>query len=400
MYKTSYYNCFVPYKEGVLYFNTVTQASFVLSRQEHLNIQKQFEDPISFDFDFPSVFQQFKDWGFIVEDGLDEISGIRYDYMNEVINNHNYCLSILVEKFVGDCFVGSLNNHLNHMFEQEELASLTLEWIFSEACNTIPIEAIDQICLKARNLCEEFSVKFGCKIRMNNLLIPKAYLKIIHEFKIGKIGFSINLQDQGRSTGDASENMKNISNNLSMLLISSFVCDVSLEVIYRDKCTVDLLDNVLSRIDENLRPFIGVSVICENHSPGIKENERNLIAKIEQLGFNGNVSDTTPKYLRAFQNTITTYGNVRLWPQSCDLDNCGKLNEDGKIVWNKTKRNCLLGRVWFDNTICSKCKYLPILLSSCSQLIRYDGNRIEIACPLVAKSVRPESILVQIYEAK
>ena len=131
MYKTSNYNWVVPYHSKLIYFNGLSKRSFVLNRDEYDRIKKQFQDLITFDLEYPSVFRQFKEWGFIVEEGLDELNSIRFDYMNEVFNNRNYKLSILVEESIDETFAYSIDRHLKEMCEREKISSLYIEFIIN-----------------------------------------------------------------------------------------------------------------------------------------------------------------------------------------------------------------------------------------------------------------------------
>ena len=91
MYKQSNYNYFVPYKEEkFIYYNALTRNSFTMSKAEHERIQIEFADPISFELGFPTVFRHFKECGFFVKEGIDEIANLRFKYNKEVV----YCSDV------------------------------------------------------------------------------------------------------------------------------------------------------------------------------------------------------------------------------------------------------------------------------------------------------------------
>ena len=159
MYKTSNYNWFIPYNGNLIYYNGLSKSSFVLNRDEHDKMKKQFEDLITFDLEYPSIFKQFKEWGFIVEEGLDELNIIRFDYMNEVLNNRNYKLSIIIEESVDELFVSSISNHVQDMCVREKITSLHLEFIINEICDSIHINTIESVIVSTRRLCADFSIK-------------------------------------------------------------------------------------------------------------------------------------------------------------------------------------------------------------------------------------------------
>ena len=72
MYKLSKYNYFVPYRDKMLYYNSLRRSSFVMTLAEHQKIRKLFEDPVSFGLEFPSVFAQFYNWGFFTDSYTNE----------------------------------------------------------------------------------------------------------------------------------------------------------------------------------------------------------------------------------------------------------------------------------------------------------------------------------------
>lgn len=77
MHKLSFYNFYLPYKERVIYFNGISCVIFSMKKQEHQQIQALFNDLISFEINYTSVFNQFRNWGFIVEVNEDEIALLR-----------------------------------------------------------------------------------------------------------------------------------------------------------------------------------------------------------------------------------------------------------------------------------------------------------------------------------
>ena len=77
MYKISKYNYYVDLDDSVIYFNGFTGVLFPIKKTEHDRIQSLFKDCISFEINYPSVFNKLKEWGFIVDDLLDEVDRIR-----------------------------------------------------------------------------------------------------------------------------------------------------------------------------------------------------------------------------------------------------------------------------------------------------------------------------------
>ncbi len=65
MYQLSFYNYYVNNGDRTIYFNSISGQIFSVSEQEHIFLQNQFNDLISFELEYNSVFKKFVDWEFI-----------------------------------------------------------------------------------------------------------------------------------------------------------------------------------------------------------------------------------------------------------------------------------------------------------------------------------------------
>lgn len=134
MYKQSRYNYFVPYCNKILYFNSLTKKSFLMSPQEHEKLQKQFSDPISFEFGIPSVFSKFTEWGFFVREETDELALFRYLYNKDILYSRDCHLIIALSESREDNsgMTDSIKEHLSSLFK-EGITSLCIEWLGEES---------------------------------------------------------------------------------------------------------------------------------------------------------------------------------------------------------------------------------------------------------------------------
>lgn len=134
MYKQSQYNYFVPYCNKILYFNSLTKKSFLMTPQEHERLQKLFSDPISFEFGIPTVFNKFAEWGFFVKEEIDELAIFRYLYNRDILYSKECHLIIALPKNRKDNsdMVDSIKKHLTFLFK-ERITSLSIEWLGEES---------------------------------------------------------------------------------------------------------------------------------------------------------------------------------------------------------------------------------------------------------------------------
>ena len=94
MYKTSKYNYFIENGGSVIYSNGLSNQCFSVKKIEHERLQLLLNDLISFEINYNSVFLKFLDWGFIINDDIDEIDIIRYRNRKATIESRDYNLVI------------------------------------------------------------------------------------------------------------------------------------------------------------------------------------------------------------------------------------------------------------------------------------------------------------------
>ena len=163
MYKTSHYNLFIPYQNRILYYNTLFGANFMLSRNEHKKIQEHFLDPIRFELESPSVFKQFMEWGFIIEESVCELDIIRFRHNENVFRNRDYHLMLLLTGAyaIRPELIQALKNHVALMIEKEHVTSLLIDWCVTSGYEQPFFEIIGTINDFARQLCERHSIAFN-----------------------------------------------------------------------------------------------------------------------------------------------------------------------------------------------------------------------------------------------
>ena len=77
MYQLSFYNYYVNNGDRTIYFNSISGQIFSVSEQENQFLQNQFNDLISFELEYNSMFKKFVDWEFITDTERDQKDVIR-----------------------------------------------------------------------------------------------------------------------------------------------------------------------------------------------------------------------------------------------------------------------------------------------------------------------------------
>jgi len=432
MNKQSKYNYFVPYKYKVIYYNGMTRNSILLSQQEHTKIQEQFADPISFELGFPTVFEQFKDWGFFVDEAIDELDMFRYRENLNKWQNRNFHL-VVVTNFDTNLgfpyyieplnrnrmpdFLTVLKKHIQQMINCEKISSICIEWTGGESLLNFD-DFIEPVVKYTRKSCLKAGVPFHCQIEtngtlLNNHIIEKCKALDIACFKIKLIGNEAKhdkvLHEKGLPT------FRLICNNIKQLCLQIPTCFVFLTF----ESSINKYDSELKqlasffplKIRNQIRINLQISTIdtLENAIQKTINFKYKLIEKA--LGFNQNMVDNEQNwkeliYHRDFQHTLIFNGEVHSGTTTItsSKDSIGTmLSEKGEIKWDIQKRSKLLGSRWYENEWCLNCNYLPLLSEICHRRsLPFGGTKhsIERTCILKTKQFSVDSIVVADYQAK
>ena len=379
MHKQSNYNYFVPYRDKVIYFNALTRNSFLLRPSEHERIQKQFADPISFELEFPTVFEQFKQWGFFVKEENDEMAIIRYRYNKEVTSNREYHLVIDLNDIVNvTAFVDSIKKHLLAMVSQEHIPFLCLEWVGRDLLQHIDA-CLYPVSVYAKELCNQYHIDFRCQLEIEMEDDEVIHDKIHHQKGIPT--YRTTLQQIERLCSDPfgyPVYLQVSSTGNSLERKSNFIAHFSLET--RRNITVNW--KVRTALDDGLA------------------QRSQIIEKImsEQLPEVNAASRYPLKSPRIYQNTLVYGGNIYSGRPAAYKGQIpkGVLNSDGTIEWNEEVIAQLMGTSWMEVAKCRGCKHLPLFAPICSNAYHTNRNYC------LAKDNRntPEWLIVEEFKSK
>lgn len=175
MYRQSYYNYFVPYQDNkVIYYNALTRNSFVMSQSEHERIQSKFGDPISFELGFPTVFRQFREWGFFVKEGDDEIAPLRFRYNKDVLfsTEVHIILSVTNEVPAMEKYTVIVKKNIEHLLAKMSPSLLCLEWSGNEVLAHYA-ESVVPISDYAYALCKQYDIPLRLQMLIDGAIQDK-----------------------------------------------------------------------------------------------------------------------------------------------------------------------------------------------------------------------------------
>jgi len=387
MYKASKYNFFAPYKEKVIYHNSLRGNSFAMTMSEHLRIRKLFEDPISFSLEYPSVFAQFYRWGFFVDTHTDEVAVFRYLYNKDVVFRSDYHLVLIntAQQAFSSDFIVPVAKHIKQTLESKEVRMICIEWSGHNVLNTFK-PFIHPLFIKAQKLCEKSGVELLGQIEVkmsNNAVIHN---KLYHNRGIPTY----------ESTLDTIQHLIRQYPFIRLRVrINAFPSDATA----RDT----FLEQFDSIAHERVHWIWGPHYEQEKDEV---ENAKKIAAIFQnRLGEDYTVINPEQTYaLSAPRKNVAVIEPDRnvymsVPPDSPEVKQAvvGTLNEtDGSIQWDEAEREKRLSMLWYEWKKCKDCPYLPLFAAICPLL----NIQIGLVCPIKNKMIDPEAVIIKEFESK
>lgn len=94
MDKTSYYNTKINHNNRVLLYNTLTDSLMSLTAEEFSTISELFEDLQTFKGEYPMLYKELKESGFIVNQDYNELDYIKLQNKRRIYGENSYHITI------------------------------------------------------------------------------------------------------------------------------------------------------------------------------------------------------------------------------------------------------------------------------------------------------------------
>lgn len=434
MYQPSKYNYFVPYHDRIIYFNGLSGYIFSATEKEHLFLQEQFDDSISFQIHYNSIFQKFKEWGFITDKDKDEKDIIRLrnrkavfsdKFYRMVVNptldcNFNcwYCYEEHPKGRMSEETMDLVKKHIQWMADREKIPGMMLDWFGGE-----PLMYFNQvmypIAVFAKELMERNNLRFQHHVTTNAYLITAAMIKKFQEIELDSFQITIDGDEKRHDkirNANGLPSFKRIMNNIVSLCEEISQVHITLRVNY-DAETLDESDmeSVFGFIPVEHRSKIAINFqrVWQTASKKMDENERlislhktttNMGFKPCSIGIFFSVNSNYTCYVDRLYHTEINYdGKVYRCTARTYTDEHvkGILKEDGHIEWFPDKMAEMYGKATFENEMCINCKHLPICNGPCVQkIIETKTENLHRLCALNNSEISPETFIVKEYERK
>lgn len=418
----------------MIYFNGISNKVFSLNLKEHENIQVLFKDLISFEINYTSVFNQFRNWGFIVEVNEDEIALLRLRNHRAIYTDRNYRLFInptlecnfacwyCYEKhpqgYMSQDTISKIKKHLDYMVGEVGVESVSLGWFGGEPLLYFN-EVVYPISQYAKDLCEKWKIPFYNTITTNASKIDEKMVERVGEINFSRFQITID-GDEKRHDKIRNENgqpsFQLIMKNIHLLLERLEHVFIILRVNYDDQ-TLKQCDmmSIFESIPVEYRSRVSIDFqrVWQTSKNNLTKNEMrlDLYDKCCELGFEQQgisnsfqIGITHKCYADRLCYAEINYDGKVFRCTARGYDDryvMGELMENGKIKWDEKKMAHHLGKSTFDNEMCLSCKYLPLCLGPCSQKVaETPKENLRNVCSLNGCEVSPEEAIVEYYEHK
>jgi uncharacterized protein len=425
MNKLSDYNFFIEHEQRIICFNGMSGYSFSFSKKEYERLKEQFDDLISFQIQYDSVFEWLKKWGFIVDEDTNEIDVIKFRNKQAVMSDKFYRLIINpTEECVFNCWyctqhkrnTGYMNeeiqdkikNHIKFMIDKEKITGLYLDWFGGE-----PLIYFDEVMYPlaeyAFEAAKQHQLPFTHHVTSNAYLINPAIVQKMKEISLKSFQITIDGDEKRHNSIrniNGKPSYKRIMENI--LLLCEQIPDVN--IILRlnfDEKTLFLSDmtKVFECIPQKYRQNISVDFqrVWQTKKDAMRENPvlLDLYRQCISLGYRAGIPGGFELgrqfrcYADRYYHSVINY-NGKVYKCTLHMEKeDGILHENGAIEWNKQTLVQLYSNATFENEKCLKCKYLPLCFGPCSQVAK---SKCNLPCYYDMGEIKIEQFIIEMYK--
>lgn len=421
MYKVSQYNIIIPYdKTDVLVYNTLSNSLCRLSNQEIDTIKDLMEDMPNFEKEYPDLFRQMKEDGYIIDSAFDELAYIRFQNRLQIYENKRlhltinptldcnltcwYCSTEYAKAQhngrMSDEMVEAVKKHIDYQITKAKIPALHLDWFGGEPLMYFN-EVIVPIAKHAKKICDDNNVNFTQHATTNAVLMTPSMMSRMRELGFTSFQISIdgneNHHNFVKHTSDKKGTFSTVIKNINELVRQIPDVYIILRINY-DKKTLYGISEIIPLIEEKTKKNINVDfqkvwqVNCD-------EQDLKQLAYVKKLfadngldsgywaykphQFHRCYSDRLYHYAinydgRIFKCTAQDYG---------DDKSIGRLNIDGTLSLDDKKLSQLLAVATFENDRCLVCKRLPLCMGPC-MIRNYENKTKGIALPCMSENAQ------------
>lgn len=378
-----------------------------LTKNEFSIIQQYLRNLQNFNLDYPILYQELKNSGFIVDKDFNELDYIKLQNKRRIFEDNTYHITINPTL---DCnltcwycsteyanathdgamtsdMVNSVIAHIERVIRDEKAGALHLDWFGGE-----PLMYFDKVIIPistaVNKFIKKYSVRFTQHITTNATLINVDRVNLMK--KLNFTSFQIPI-DGNQARHDKIKYFNNKDGTYRLVLdninmITDIIPDahIILRVNY-DKQTLKNILDVIDDISDRSKKNIEIDFQKVWQVP-FTDKERDMLKEAKDTfylnGFNSNFWAYKPQIFfrcyadryhhyainydgRIFKCTARDYGDDKV---------IGKLLSTGEVEWNEKLLSKMFSKSTFENKRCLACNKLPMCMGPCIQK-NYDSQK-------------------------
>lgn len=434
--KKSNYNIFIPQKGFVIGYNSFTNKHIGLPRNVY-NLLTQEDDLTVFMETYPKHFDGLVEYGFIIDDFVDELSLIRLRNKDEAFASRNLYLMIYPTQDCNlkcwYCYESHVKDSLMTPEVMERVYKLVENKLTSNEFDSLqlgffggePLTNFENIAFPLaktlKQMVEAKGKKFHSFFVTNGSLITPEMIPLLKEinpyFQITIDGCKekhnkvrIWKKDNGPTYDTIIDAIKMITTQIYDSKEYSRPI-VTLRINYDNqtlKHITDVLDDI-NEIDRNSLTIHFERVWQTRHLVDDEQYDlfRNVFKQFYMHGFHlhhgcfgiRNVScpaETNSFIIVNYNGLLYRCNGRTLTPDTKE----GELSDDGTITWDTNIKAKRLGLSTFENPKCLNCIMLPQCLGPCSQKLTEHGEVNDEICSLKSLDLPLEEYIAMRFEMK
>lgn len=387
--KASKYNYFIPYKGKHLFFNGVSKCFFMVSDENHKEMEKIVSHPELYEKQYGDFIKKIAGAKFVIDDDVNEVQEVQKAFISQrdtdtyklmILPTYAcnlscwYCVQEHRNMKLSSHDVDLIKHHIQYYLEHnKDIKRLMLSWFGGEPL--LAFDIIMDISSYAQKVCKKFGVTFRNTITTNGTLLTSERLKKLKQVEMSF--FQITL-DGCKEEHDKVKHLPNISSyelvlsNIKSLIELLPQATCSLRFNYTDKnlAPKEFIEGINSRIPATLRRNITLSFKKVWQVDILSIDQRKMDELYELAKMSHYRVDTRANFVICYveclhYNTIFPNGRVDKCDNVDPQTARGRITKDGKVEWNEELPYWEHTSFVENESECFNCKHLPVCNGPC-----------------------------------
>lgn len=384
--KKSDYNYYVPYNEGVIFMNGITEATFWVDNQNAAAVKQIIENPNDYP-QYDKFINKLVKQGFVLNDDVNElkvidtkyeISSMAFEYRIMILPTYQcnlrcwYCVQSHENSWLTDEHIERIKKLIINRVYDSEITQLNISWFGGEPL--LGYDKLLELTLFAQKLAKEKGIEFICGITTNATLLTPKRIEALHDAWVNFYQITI---DGPKEDHDKVKQLGQLSAFDTTLANIAYLAK-------NTQCTLRF-----NYTKDTLQPEVIIKQLSERLPKEVRNNLNLNIQQVWQSEGNEDVDFADVVRLMEMANEIGIRPSLRpiglcyvdhkhfdcVYPSGqvgkCENDlkdvKKGIITDSGDVDFSNAENLHFTPYYEVQDTECKKCKYLPICWGPCSQ---------------------------------